>query len=54
MTATVIDGKAMAAEIRAEVVDRVRELVGRGVTPGLTAVLVGEVEASRFYVSAKE
>jgi methylenetetrahydrofolate dehydrogenase (NADP+)/methenyltetrahydrofolate cyclohydrolase len=54
MTATVIDGKAMAAEIRAEVAERVRVLVGRGVTPGLTAVLVGEDEPSRIYVSAKE
>jgi methylenetetrahydrofolate dehydrogenase (NADP+) / methenyltetrahydrofolate cyclohydrolase len=54
MTATVIDGKAMAAEIRAEVAERVRDLVGRGVTPGLTAVLVGDDEPSRIYVSAKE
>ena len=54
MTATVIDGKAMAAEIRAEVAERVRALVGRGITPGLTAVLVGEDEPSRIYVSAKE
>jgi methylenetetrahydrofolate dehydrogenase (NADP+)/methenyltetrahydrofolate cyclohydrolase len=52
--ARVIDGKAMAAEIRAEVAERVRALVGRGVTPGLTAVLVGEDEPSRIYVSAKE
>lgn len=54
MTATVIDGKAMAAEIRAEVAGRVRALAGRGVTPGLAAVLVGHNEPSRIYVSAKE
>lgn len=54
MTATVIDGRAMAAEIRGEVSDRVRALAGRRVTPGLAAVLVGEDEPSRIYVSAKE
>jgi methylenetetrahydrofolate dehydrogenase (NADP+) / methenyltetrahydrofolate cyclohydrolase len=54
VTATVIDGKAMAAEIRAEVAGRVRALAGRGVTPGLAAVLVGHDEPSRIYVSAKE
>jgi methylenetetrahydrofolate dehydrogenase (NADP+) / methenyltetrahydrofolate cyclohydrolase len=54
MTARVIDGKAMAAEIRSEVSDRVRALVGRGMTPGLAAVLVGDDEPSRIYVGAKE
>ncbi len=54
MTATVIDGKAMAADIRAEVAERVAKLVARGVTPGLAAVLVGEDEPSRIYVGAKE
>ena len=54
MTATVIDGKAMAAEIRAEVAERVAKLFARGVTPGLAAVLVGEDEPSRIYVGAKQ
>ncbi|HEX2030012.1 MAG TPA: tetrahydrofolate dehydrogenase/cyclohydrolase catalytic domain-containing protein [Actinomycetota bacterium] len=54
MTARVIDGKAMAAEIRGEVADRVRALASRGVTPGLAAVLVGDDEASRIYVGAKQ
>jgi methylenetetrahydrofolate dehydrogenase (NADP+) / methenyltetrahydrofolate cyclohydrolase len=54
VSATVIDGKAMAAEIRGEVADRVRTLAGRGLTPGLAAVLVGHDEPSRIYVSAKE
>jgi methylenetetrahydrofolate dehydrogenase (NADP+)/methenyltetrahydrofolate cyclohydrolase len=54
VAARVIDGKAMAAEIRAEVSDRVRALTGRGVTPGLAAVLVGDDEPSRIYVGAKE
>jgi methylenetetrahydrofolate dehydrogenase (NADP+)/methenyltetrahydrofolate cyclohydrolase len=54
MTARVIDGKALAAEIRSEVATRVRALAGRGVTPGLAAVLVGDDEPSRIYVGAKQ
>ncbi len=54
VTATVIDGKTMAAGIRAEVAERVRALAARGVTPGLAAVLVGDDEPSRIYVGAKE
>jgi methylenetetrahydrofolate dehydrogenase (NADP+) / methenyltetrahydrofolate cyclohydrolase len=54
VTAHVIDGKAMAAEIRSEVAERVKALVDRGVTPGLAAVLVGDDEASRIYVGAKQ
>jgi methylenetetrahydrofolate dehydrogenase (NADP+)/methenyltetrahydrofolate cyclohydrolase len=54
VTATVIDGKAMAAEIRTEVAERVAELAARGMTPGLAAVLVGDDEPSRIYVGAKE
>ena len=53
MTARILDGKAIAAEIRSEVAERVRALSERGVTPGLAAVLVGEDQASRIYVSAK-
>jgi methylenetetrahydrofolate dehydrogenase (NADP+)/methenyltetrahydrofolate cyclohydrolase len=54
MTAKLIDGKAIAAEVRAEVATRVTELKGRGVTPGLAAVLVGDDEPSKIYVGAKE
>ena len=53
MTATIIDGKAIASEIRAEVAERVKALSARGVTPGLAAVLVGDDEASRIYLGAK-
>src|SRR5918996_3410070 len=52
--ANVIDGKAMAAEIRAEVAGRVRALREGGVTTGLAAVLVGDDEPSRIYVGAKQ
>ena len=54
MAATVIDGKAMAAEIRGEVAELVRSLAKRDVTPGLAAVLVGDDEPSRIYVGAKQ
>jgi len=53
VTAKIIDGKAIAAEVRAEVARRASELVAGGVTPGLATVLVGEDPASRVYVKAK-
>lgn len=53
MTATIIDGKAIAAEIRTEVQERVHALAEVGIVPGLAAVLVGNDEASRMYLSSK-
>ena len=53
MTATIIDGKAIAAQIRSEVAERVQAMQERGVIPGLAAVLVGDDQASRIYVGAK-
>ncbi|MEA3465467.1 MAG: bifunctional methylenetetrahydrofolate dehydrogenase/methenyltetrahydrofolate cyclohydrolase FolD [Thermodesulfobacteriota bacterium] len=49
-----IDGKALAAQMREQMAQRVQELIGRGVTPGLAVVLVGEDPASRVYVTMKE
>jgi methylenetetrahydrofolate dehydrogenase (NADP+)/methenyltetrahydrofolate cyclohydrolase len=54
MTARIIDGRAIAAEVRAEVAGRVKALADRGVTPGLAAVLVGEDEPSKIYVGGKQ
>ena len=54
MTAKVLDGKLIAAEIRAEVAERVKALADRAVTPGLAAVLVGDDEPSRIYVGGKQ
>lgn len=54
MSARIIDGKALASEIRGEVAERVRALAARGVTPGLAAVLVGDDPASNVYVAAKQ
>src|SRR5918999_5743494 len=53
MTAKIIDGKAIAAEVRGEVAQEVKELVNVGVTPGLATVLVGDDPASKIYVSSK-
>ena len=54
MTAKVIDGKQVAAEMRAELKDTVAELKTKGIVPGLAVVLVGEDPASKSYVTAKE
>jgi methylenetetrahydrofolate dehydrogenase (NADP+)/methenyltetrahydrofolate cyclohydrolase len=50
----VIDGTALAARMQGEVARRVAVLGARGVTPGLTVVLVGDDPASAVYVGAKE
>jgi len=54
VSARILDGKALSAEIRAEVAERVRALADSGITPGLAAVLVGDDPASKVYVGAKE
>jgi len=54
MTAKLIDGKAIAAEIRGELKSRVERLRERGITPRLAAVLVGDDPASASYVGTKE
>lgn len=52
--AKLIDGKAVAATVRAEVAERVKKLVEtRGIRPGLAAVLVGDNPASHTYVKMK-
>jgi methylenetetrahydrofolate dehydrogenase (NADP+)/methenyltetrahydrofolate cyclohydrolase len=50
----VIDGTALAARMQGEVARRVAVLGAKGVTPGLTVVLVGDDPASAVYVGAKE
>jgi methylenetetrahydrofolate dehydrogenase (NADP+)/methenyltetrahydrofolate cyclohydrolase len=55
MSAQVIDGKAIAAEVRARVAEEVRAFRRRtGQTPGLATVLVGEDPASAVYVAGKQ
>ena len=53
MTAEIIDGKAIAAQVLAELIPRVEALRARGVQPGLAFVLVGENPASISYVKGK-
>ena len=53
MPAELIDGRAIAKKVRAEVAERAKELAGRGIRPGLAVVLVGDDPASAVYVSAK-
>lgn len=54
MTAKILDGKAIAEQMRAEIKVEAAKLKARGVTPGLGVLLVGDNPASRSYVSAKE
>jgi 5,10-methylene-tetrahydrofolate dehydrogenase/Methenyl tetrahydrofolate cyclohydrolase len=54
MGATIIDGKAIAAEIRAEVAVKVKKLKENEITPCLAVILVGENPASVSYVTGKQ
>ncbi len=53
MSARLIDGNALARQIRAEVAERAAALTARGVRPGLAVILVGENPASQVYVRHK-
>jgi methylenetetrahydrofolate dehydrogenase (NADP+)/methenyltetrahydrofolate cyclohydrolase len=53
MTATVLDGKAAAAAVKADLAVRVAALGERGITPGLATVLVGDDPGSHAYVGGK-
>ena len=53
MTARILDGKALAATIKAELKERVSALADRGIVPGLGTVLVGDDPGSRSYVAGK-
>lgn len=53
VTAKIIDGKAIAAEVRNEARQRARALHARGIIPGLALVLVGEDPSSMSYVRSK-
>lgn len=54
MTAKIIDGKQVAADMREELKAEVAKLKKKGIVPGLGVILVGEDPASRSYVTAKE
>ena len=54
MNAQIIDGKAIAAQVRGEVAEKVSELKEKGITPCLAVILVGENPASVSYVTGKQ
>jgi methylenetetrahydrofolate dehydrogenase (NADP+)/methenyltetrahydrofolate cyclohydrolase len=53
LPADLIDGRAIAAKVRADVAERAKKLAARGIKPGLAVVLVGDDPASAVYTSAK-
>ncbi len=53
MSAKILDGVKLAAEIKAEVAEEVKQLAAEGMRPGLAAVLVGNDPASEVYVRSK-
>ena len=54
MSAVIIDGKQVAADVRAEVAKKVGELKQKGIAPCLAVILVGENPASVSYVTGKQ
>ncbi|HYG59427.1 MAG TPA: bifunctional methylenetetrahydrofolate dehydrogenase/methenyltetrahydrofolate cyclohydrolase FolD [Symbiobacteriaceae bacterium] len=54
MAAQIIDGKAIAQQVKDEVAAEVAQLKEKGLVPGLAVILVGEDPASQVYVSNKE
>ena len=54
MTARLLDGKMMSAEIREQIAAKTRDLKARGITPGLAVILVGNDPASEIYVRNKQ
>jgi methylenetetrahydrofolate dehydrogenase (NADP+)/methenyltetrahydrofolate cyclohydrolase len=53
MSAQILDGKALAASIKADLASRTVALKAKGVTPGLGTVLVGDDPGSHSYVGGK-
>jgi methylenetetrahydrofolate dehydrogenase (NADP+)/methenyltetrahydrofolate cyclohydrolase len=53
MSATILDGRALAASIKQDLTTRVKELEKKGIAPGLGTILVGEDPGSLSYVAGK-
>ncbi len=53
MSAKLLDGKAVAEQIKTELAQRVKQLKVRGITPGLGTIVVGDDPASKIYVNGK-
>ncbi len=54
MSAIKMDGKALSAKIRGQILAETEELKANGVVPGLAVILVGDDQASQIYVRNKE
>lgn len=54
MSAILMDGKALSAQVRGQILEQTRKLTEKGVRPGLAVILVGEDPASQVYVRNKE
>ena len=52
--AKIIDGKAVAARVRADVAAETAQLREKGIVPGLAVIIVGDDPASRVYVNNKK
>jgi methylenetetrahydrofolate dehydrogenase (NADP+)/methenyltetrahydrofolate cyclohydrolase len=53
LSATIIDGRAVAEQLRSRIATRTATLAGQSIVPGLAVVLVGEDPASQVYVGSK-
>ena len=54
MSAILMDGKALSAKVRGQILEETHKLEEKGVRPGLAVILVGEDQASQVYVRNKE
>ena len=54
MSAQIIDGKKISAEVKARAAEEVKQLNARGIAVGLAVVIVGDNPASRIYVNNKK
>lgn len=54
MTANILDGKKLSAEIRTSIKEETARLKKKGIVPGLAVILVGDNPASKIYVGQKE
>ena len=50
----IIDGKKVSAEVKAQVAEETKDLIKKGITPGLAVILVGDDPASKVYVNNKK
>lgn len=54
MSAQIMDGKTLSKKVRGQILEEVKELKSKGVTPGLSVIIVGDDPASQIYVRNKE